>query len=150
MMGLLAMAIGRSFYPDIEWNLIDPIVALIVAAMIIKAAYDLTMEAVRDLLDVKLPDQDEKRIRDIIKQNYPDVIGYHNLRTRKSGPTRFIDFHIKVDPTISIQKAHHISQMISAQISTEFEDVNVLIHIEPCEYVCDSHCSEGCFRRNVS
>jgi cation diffusion facilitator family transporter len=145
MIGLLVMTLCQNYYPDAEWQLVDPIAALIVAVMIIKAAYDLTMESVRDLLDVKLPDQEEKSIHAIIEQKHPQVIGYHHLRTRKSGPTRFIDFHIKVDARISIQEAHDISRSISDQICAKFHDVNVLIHMEPCEYECNSLCSAGCF-----
>jgi len=121
----------------VHW--IDPLVAIIVAVMIIKAAYDLTVQSLGDLLDASLPQNENARIEALIKKQ-PGIISFKNLRTRKAGHTKFIEFDILVNGSLSVEKAHNLTDLIIAGIEEALAHTKVTIHIEPC----DSKCPEGC------
>ena len=112
--------------------------------MIMKAAYDLTREAARDLLDVSLPDRDVDWIPGFVKERWPAVRSFHRLRTRKAGSTRFIDFHLAVDDSMSVGEAHELGDEIVVAIKERLPDSRVHIHVEPCAYQCPESCETGC------
>lgn len=113
-----------------DFRLIDPLVALAIAAAIIHVAYRLTKEAMEVLVDVRLPNEEITSIAEAIMTT-PRVIGYHKLRTRKSGAARQIDYHLVVPPDMAVQEAHRIAQEIEDRISCRFPGAQVVTHIEP-------------------
>jgi len=129
---------GKSFF----W--IDPAAAIAVALLIIKAAWDLTIQSARDLLDANLPKDEEYWIKEMIHTHRPSVHGFHHLRTRKAGHFRFVEFHIKVDPQMSVFASHEITEDLSTHIKVRFPYTSVNIHIEPCDGNCQGKCLEGC------
>ncbi|MBN2255359.1 MAG: cation transporter, partial [Deltaproteobacteria bacterium] len=133
LLGLAAIWIGARFLPQEHLLWIDPIAAIIVALIILHAAYKLTIQAARDLLDEKLPADEEDYIRELIASMYPHVHGYHKLRTRKAGNDRFIQFHLKVEPSMTVESSHMISHDIKDRIIERFPRSSVTIHIEPCD-----------------
>ena len=125
----------------VHW--IDPLAAMIVALMIIKAAYDLTLQSLGDLLDASLPETDNVKIAGIIKRQ-SGVISFKNLRTRKAGHTKFIEFDILVDGNLSVEKAHNLTDDIIADIEKVLAFSKVTIHIEPCAGKCHEECLPNC------
>lgn len=117
--------------------ILDPIVAIVVACLILKAAYDLTKSAFFHILDIKLPDDEEAVIHDVMKENTLHFLEYHKLRTRKSGHIRHIDMHLVVPKLMTVEKGHKLSHQISADIEKRLDHSHVLVHIEPCEGLCD-------------
>ena len=115
----------------------------LVAVLIIRAAYHLTVESARDLMDVSLPEEEEAWIREHVAEYRPTVRGFHELRTRKAGSYRFIEFHLLVDATMSVEDSHDITDVISADIERQFPYSNVTIHIEPCNEGC-TQCGSFC------
>jgi cation diffusion facilitator family transporter len=144
MLGLLVIWIAGLVWPGVNLSRIDPAVAIIVALMIMKAAYDLTREAARDLLDVSLPDSDVDWIPGFVKERWPAVRSFHHLRTRKAGSTRFIDFHLAVDDNMSVGAAHELGDEIVVAIKERVPDSRVHIHVEPCAFQCPESCETGC------
>jgi len=132
MAGLAVIWIGEMLFPGLDLHWIDPLVAIGVAMLIIKAAYRLTLESARDLMDESLPDDEEDGIRKHIMVFAPTVRGFHRLRTRKAGASRFVEFHVRVDATMSVDESHRISEMIADAIRHHFPRTAVTIHIEPC------------------
>jgi cation diffusion facilitator family transporter len=128
--------------PRIHW--LDPAAAIFVAVIILKAAYDLTSQALGDLMDVKLPRAEEEWIRNIIVGHKPEIHGYHQLRTRKAGNFRFIEFHIKVDPQMTVEASHGITRELKRLIKDKFPAVTITIHVEPCDGDCNEICVAGC------
>jgi cation diffusion facilitator family transporter len=126
--------------------IIDPLVALGVAVLILKAAYDLTRRSFGDLIDQRLPDADEERIRAIICEHYSTYADFHALRTRRSGPEQFIDLHMVVRKDLSVEEAHDLTDHLERDIRTEFPRASVTIHIEPCEEEC-GECQSVCALR---
>ncbi|ERM91794.1 cation transporter [Caldanaerobacter subterraneus subsp. yonseiensis KB-1] len=113
-------------------NILDPLIAIFVAFLIIKASVDLTKEALKDLTDTSLPEEELKEIEEIIKSN-PEITSFHKLRTRKSGQKREIDVHLRVRRDANIVEAHELSHKVSKQIIDRFPEANVTVHIEPEE-----------------
>jgi cation diffusion facilitator family transporter len=145
VMGSLALIWLFEFLsPGSDFYWLDPVAAIAVALLILKAAYDLTIQSARDLLDVKLPKAEIDWITQLIIRHQPAVKGFHHLKTRKSGHFRFIEFHLKVDPQMSVEASHNITEDLTHMIKSRYPDASVMIHIEPCNGNCDEDCLEGC------
>jgi cation diffusion facilitator family transporter len=144
MISLTLIWVGERLYPGIDLDWLDPTAAIAVALLIFKAAYDLTLQSAKDLLDVTLPPDEEAWIRQRILQLQPVIHGFHRLRTRKSGHFRFVEFHLKVDPDMSVQISHAITEDLSLSIEKQFPGTSVMIHIEPCDGDCEGDCLQGC------
>ena len=144
MGGLFLIWLGRWIIPDVSLSWIDPLAAIAVALLIIHAAWVLTVQSARDLLDVTLPVDEKAFISDLIASKKPDVHGFHKLRTRKAGSARFIEFHMLVDPQMSVDDSHRITDEITKSISERPPQSTVTIHVEPCHGRCDDECTRTC------
>ena len=113
------------------YQIFDPIAAILVACLILKAAYDLTRKAFMPLLDSSLDEEDIALTESILKEYKDNYIEYHKLRTRKAGRDSHIDFHLVLNPDKSIQEAHDLCEEIEARINAQIPYSHVLIHIEP-------------------
>lgn len=112
--------------------IIDSIVAIIVAIIILREAWLLSVKAFRPLLDVRMSDEEEAEIIEIIERYQDRYVYIHKFRTRKSGPTKHIDFHLCVEGDQQVSEAHRLCDEIEAALSEEIKDTSVTIHIEPC------------------
>lgn len=121
--------------------MLDSIFAIGVAVIIIKAAFDLTHRSVSNLIDRSLPDKDEERIKEILCEHSGEYAGFHGLKTRRSGPEIFIDFHLVMPGEVSVEQSHDLTDHLEADLKVEFPRSNVTIHVEPCNEGCD-----GCDR----
>ena len=132
MGGLGLIMLGNWLFPTANLGWLDPAIAICVALMIVHAAWELTIHSGRDLLDACLPVEEEEWIVTYLQgMAFDKVLGYHHLRTRKSGSFRFIEFHLEVDPNLNVCEAHDINDAIVAQIKAQFPQSRVIIHIEP-------------------
>lgn len=113
-------------------KILDPIIAILVSFLIIKAAIDLTKKSMDGLLDSNLPDEELQQIITIVT-SHPEIKGYHKLRTRLSGSKREIDIHIQIKSDTTIGKAHEISNSIEKEIKSVFTGSHCVVHIEPEE-----------------
>jgi len=111
---------------------IDSIFAIGIALVIIRAAYDLTRRSVADLIDQSLPASDENRIKEIICEHASEYAGFHDLRTRRSGPDIFVDFHLVMPRNISVEQSHDLADHLESDLHVEYPRSNTTIHIEPC------------------
>ncbi|MCE5197806.1 MAG: cation diffusion facilitator family transporter [Armatimonadota bacterium] len=144
MGGLALMWLAEAVFKGVHFHWLDPVAAILVALLIIKAAYHLTMESARDLLDVSLPEDEENWIRDYIRSYSPSVRGFHHLRTRKAGSDRFIEFHMRVSSGMSVEESHQITEDMTCDIRNRYTGSTVTIHIEPCHGDCAPRCIENC------
>ncbi len=144
MTGLALIWIAGRIFPGVNLNWLDPAAAIGVAVLIIKAAWDLTRQAARDLLDVNLPPEEEAWIRQRIQDHQPVIHGFHQLRTRKSGHFRFVECHLKVDPLMTVLSSHQITEDLTTAIEEKYPDTSVTIHVEPCDGRCAAKCLAGC------
>jgi cation diffusion facilitator family transporter len=144
MAGLVIIGLGEWLVPSMDWHWVDPIAAMAVALLIIKAAYRLTIESGRDLLDARLSDEEEQLIWEHLALFSPTVRGIHRLRTRKSGALRFVEFHMRVDGNMTVTRTHDISHQIAHAIEEHYPGTTVYIHIEPCNGQCLPECEHHC------
>lgn len=115
----------------------DPLLAIIVALIILKASYDLTKRSVSGIMDVKLSDKEEECIKSIIYEHYSQYAEYHNLRSRMSGAERFVDLHLVVPKKQLVVDAHDFCDHLEKDIKEKIPNLSILIHIEPCETDCE-------------
>lgn len=142
MVGLALYWAGIHLLPGSNLAWIDPVAAMAVAALIARTAWDLSLRGMHELLDTRIDSDEEKRIHDIIT-TYPEIRGYHNLRTRKSGPRRFVDFHMVVDAHMTVVDSHAVAMQVTRQIEHELSEAGVTTHVEPCSH-CTPRCLSGC------
>lgn len=145
MIGMIALFIDDLVKLPFNLHWVDPVAAIVVALMIIKAAFQLTKESAKDLMDVGLPPSETSWIHEIAIMHRPQVLGLHQLRTRKAGHFRFVEFHLMVNPYMTVEASHDITDDLSMHISERFPDTSVTIHVEPCNGACTPKCIEGCF-----
>lgn len=125
------LGIGCAYFFGEKWRIADPIAAIIVAALIIKVAYDLCRTALAELLEKSLSREVEDEILAIISAT-PNVYKPHNLRTRRIGVNIAIEVHIRVDGSMSVLSSHEISRDIEDALRDRFgKQTAVAIHIEP-------------------
>ncbi|MFC1982827.1 cation diffusion facilitator family transporter [Chloroflexota bacterium] len=136
MAGLIAVRFTRL-------NIIDPIIALLVALFILKVAYDVLKKSFGGLVDVRLPEAEENAIKSSITEHGGEVVEFHKLRTRKSGNQRYIDVHVVMPKDTSVGDAHRLCDHLERDIGSQLRHTSVTIHIEPCDGDCD-HCSIIC------
>lgn len=144
MVGLGLIWIGGRVLPGHNMQWLDPIAAIGVAMLIFKAAYKLTVESGRDLLDASLPADEEEWIRGYVAGLSGTVHGFHHLRTRKAGAHRFVQFHLLVSADMSVEQSHRLNDDIVVAIKQRFPASTITIHIEPCDASCAPECIEGC------
>ena len=118
-------------------SIFDPIMAIIVGIIILKASYDLTKRSVSGIMDVKLSDHEEEIIKAIIHDHYSQYAEYHNLRSRMSGAERFVDLHLVVPKNQNVVDAHDFCDHLEKEIKAKIPNLSILIHIEPCKTDCE-------------
>jgi cation diffusion facilitator family transporter len=122
----VGLALAR--FTGLSW--LDPVAGLCVALVILHTAYRLTRHSMKPLLDARLPIEEEERIRTILNSD-SRVLGYHKLRTRKSGSQRHADVHVLIDDDSTLVEAHDLSEELEDGVRTSLPDIHINIHIEP-------------------
>jgi len=117
-------------------TIIDPILAILVAFMILRMAFLVIRMAFRGLLDARLPKEEEDQIIATIKEHTNLLAGFHEIRTRMSGNLRFIDFHLMLPKNASVEDAHNMCDHLEADLKNRLPNCNVTIHVEPCDVEC--------------
>ena len=116
------------------WLWLDPAIAIFVACIIFHAGWGMVVDSAKELTDASLPPEDEERIGVIFEQ-HPEVLGYHCLRTRKSGAYKLLDVHLLFDGSMPLRRVHSICDELEQQIRQAFGTFDVLIHAEHFEDV---------------
>lgn len=125
----VGILVGIGLY-YLGWLYADPIIAMLIGIYIFKSAYEIAYESVQLLLDRELPDEDQNKIMDIVL-NHPFVIEVHDLRTRQSGQTKFIQFHMVLNGTITLLEAHKLSDLVHHSVQVAFPEADIFIHQDP-------------------
>jgi cation diffusion facilitator family transporter len=127
--GVLA-AIGLQFATGIAW--IDPAVSLAIAAGIFWQVRPILRRAVDDLMDRELDPEDRREIERILDAHGPDIVGYHRLRTRRSGPRTTVDVHVVICKERPFEEAHALVTRVERAIRERVPNADVLVHADPC------------------
>lgn len=127
----LGVAIGLLLIKTTGLLILDPIVAILIALLIIKEATDLCKNALNYLIDTKLSDKEETEIVKVIEKYNDRFKDFHKLKTRKSGNKKHIDFHITVDPNCTVKETHEIIGCLKKAMCESFGNTRVNIHVDP-------------------
>ncbi len=120
-------------------DIIDDILAGMVALFILKVGFDVLRNSFGSLVDVKLPPEEEAAIKVAIMEHFAgEVVSFHKLRTRKAGNQRYIDLHLVMPRQASIQEAHDMCDHLEADMRSRLLHTDVTIHVEPCDGKCDA------------
>lgn len=112
------------------WSGFDPVFAIAIAFYILHSAWEIAQTSIHELMDKELSPAERRQIKGIV-MSHPSCKGMHDLRTRKSGTTFFIQFHLELDPKLTLIKAHEIADEIEALVMQEWPDSEVIIHQDP-------------------
>ncbi len=127
----LGVGVGLLLIKITQINILDPIVAVLVALLIIKEAWHLCSTAFRPLLDSRLSIEEEQKVKEVISKYQDKIVDFHELRTRKSGCVKYIDFHLLVDKNLTVEQSHSLSEKLERDLEEALKNTNVNIHIEP-------------------
>ena len=125
------IALALSWYGFVR---ADSIFAILIGFYILYSAWHIGYSAVQALLDRALPEEERAAIIEIIR-SYKNVKGAHDLKTRQSGPIKFIQFHIELEDELPLVEAHAIGEEVEQALLARFPDSEVIIHQDPCSAV---------------
>lgn len=116
------------------WNILDPIVAILIALNILWTSFQLTRRSVAGLMDAALPEDKLKLIQDVLKKYRGKGVRFHALRTRQAAARQFVSVHMLVPGAWTVHDAHHIAEDFESDIRAALGGVaTVFTHLEPVE-----------------
>ena len=108
----------------------DPLFGIAIALWLIWNAWRAANEAIDQLMDKEWPDEKREDFLKVAAQ-HPELINLHDLRTRTSGARDFVQFHVALDPDMSVREAHDIVEEVETKLEKTFPGVEILIHVDP-------------------
>ncbi len=121
-------ALALDQYAGIAWA--DPIFGVAIALALLWGAWRASAQAIDQLMDREWPEDKRQRFLDAAGR-IPELAGLHDLRTRTSGVHDFVQFHVWMDPHLSVAEAHRIMDEAEDKLIAQFPDTEILIHIDP-------------------
>ena len=116
------------------WLVLDPLIALLVAANIVWTGVRLLQDTAQGLLDRALPPEELKKISGVLSRYEERNIRFHALRTRAAGQRRFVSMHVLVPGRWTVQRGHDLSEKLEAELAESLQgNTTFFIHIEPSE-----------------
>lgn len=108
----------------------DAVAGIGIALWLLHNAYAASQKAVDQLMDREWPEARRRSFVDVANR-HPELRGIHDLRTRTSGNNDFVQFHVWVDPDMTVGEAHRVMDEVEARLREDFPDVEILIHPDP-------------------
>jgi cation diffusion facilitator family transporter len=115
------------------WQILDPIVALVVAANIVWTGVSIVSTSVHGLMDTALPTAELEAVKRVLDSHLGEGMQYHALRTRQSGARRFVAVHVLVPGDWTVHKGHMLLEDIERRIHEDVPNVSTITHLEPIE-----------------
>ncbi len=129
------IAIILTYYTGITF--FDLAFAVVIGLIIIYSAIRIFRGSMSGVMDSRLDDEVERQIRDMINGMPFPMAGFHKLRTRHSGSSKYIDFHLLACRKLHVDEAHDLAQGIEDRIKMKIPHADVIVHVEPCKEQCD-------------
>ncbi len=114
----------------VGYPLLDPVAALIVGFMVTKMGWEFGWDALNDLMDRSVSEEQIEQIRELLTDT-PGVQGVHDLRTRKMGDMIMVDAHIEVDGDLSVREGHDIAASARERVMRKLPVLDVMTHLDP-------------------
>ncbi len=129
----LALVVGLGIIQLVQISWLDPVLSILVACYILFEAMRLVRTGLRDVLDEELPATVRAEVERLIEAHRGEISDFHNLRTRRAGSQKIMDFHLTVCKHLSVEEAHSIADHLEKRIEADIRGADVTIHIEPCQ-----------------
>ena len=113
------------------WHVLDSLLAMAVALNILWTGYGIALASMSSLLDQAASPEIEQRIRRVIEANGHGALQAHDIRTRQAGRALFIEFHLVVPGTMTVEAAHVICDRLEDAIEADIAGSEAVIHVEP-------------------
>jgi ferrous-iron efflux pump FieF len=114
------------------WRLADPLISIALSLYILYSAFGVARESIDVLMDKRLPPEVDEQVAEIVGRYHKQgVVGFHDLRTRRSGAQKFIDLHLEVERDQSLEAAHALTVQVLRAIEAEIPRARVQIHTDP-------------------
>lgn len=126
----LGVAIAIPLASFTSLRLIDPLLGTLIALYILRTTWDIAGKALDVLLDRELPESERSKIK-ALAIAHPDVLGFHDLRTRSGGNRYFIQFHLELDPETSLRHTHKILDAVEDRIRSAYPGCEIIVHADP-------------------
>lgn len=127
----VGVIVGLGFAVLTGWHILDPLIAAIIAVNILMMGYRIALESMSRLMDQAASPEIEARIRGAIEANGGGALQAHDIRTRQAGRALFIEFHLVVPGSMTVDEAHAICDRLEDSIEQIIEGSEVVIHVEP-------------------
>lgn len=125
------IGIGGAIFLGNKFVILDPVTGCVISIFILVMAVKMSVPAIKELLDVSLPDDVEEKIEATAK-SVKGVVDLHELKTRREGPGIIMEGHLVLDSEISLKEAHDISKKVEAALRKEFgTETQISLHLEP-------------------
>jgi cation diffusion facilitator family transporter len=111
---------------------LDPVMALLVAVLIVRMGVKLVLKSSRLLMDRHDPEE-ERRIMEVLESHVSDSVDFHDLKTRRSGNEVYAEVHLSVDPSLTVEEAHNLADHLEDDLRSELPNTVITIHVEPLE-----------------
>jgi cation diffusion facilitator family transporter len=118
-------------------GIFDALIAIGVAAVILGSAYRLLVRSINELMDAALPESEQRAIEEVIHR-HRFVVDHRNLRTRRSGSQRHIDFTIVSCRHLPLGAAHDLVDHVEREIADAIPGAHVVVHAEPTHDCADA------------
>ena len=128
--GLFLMLVLGYFIKSPLVFYLDPLIAIMVALLILRESFVLFKKAYAPLLDEALSEEEVESIKLLIGRHCSETVNYHGLRTRKAGNYRYVDFHLNVPAGMNVKEAHDLCDTIEEAIKSILDQTEVTIHVE--------------------
>jgi len=109
---------------------IDALVGLLISGVVLYTSVTLLKKSFKILLDQEIQSDDRDRIKEIAL-DHPKVLGFHDLRTRDTGRKYIIQFHLELDPNMSLLESHEITDEVTDNVLKLYPDSELIIHTDP-------------------
>jgi ferrous-iron efflux pump FieF len=108
----------------------DPLLGVGIALWLLFGAWRASSRAIDQLMDREWPEEKRKRFL-AVASRHPELKGIHDLRTRTSGSRDFVQFHVWVDPAMTVAEAHRVMDEVEHKLHHDFPACEILIHVDP-------------------
>jgi len=113
------------------YTIVDAVISIPIAGYIVWTATQVFRESVDVLMDKELEEDIESKVKSVVEKYHPEVAGFHDLRTRKSGSKKFIDFKLYVKKEVSFERSHEITEFVARDLRSKIVNSDVLIYADP-------------------
>lgn len=116
------------------WEGFDALFAMGIAIYILYSSWSIVRQSLDDLMDRELPGEERSAIKRIAEA-HPEVHGLHDLRSRRSGLSTFIQLHLEVDDNLTLLQAHRVSDEVEYELLQTYPNAEIIIHVDPASVV---------------